>query len=229
MRRQAVTTVLLALTLVCVLAFVLGLALAGNWGTSLEYRRAMESLRLDTEAKMRWIQTGFWGGLAAITLVGVGGTVMGLLRTMWRRSRLIQPHSSGIFPVVEGQAGGQTYYHDPNRQLAGTTVYGTGPEGANVRQLVPPGQQEAQLQIASQAQAAQFVAAASQGRGLTAPARRLAERVALSASARPVPRLPDVVLLDESIPEERRLIAALHHDWVEDEARGGAQEAEGGE
>lgn len=227
MRRGATTVVLMALTLVCVLAFVLGLVLAGDGGTSWEYRRAMEALRLDTEAKMQWIQIGFWGGLAAITLIGVGGGVAGLLRAMWRRSRLITPHSSGIFPIVEGRAGGQTYYHDPNRQWAGTTVYGTGPEGASVRQLVPPGQEEAQYQIATQAQATQLIAAASQGRGLTAPVRRLAERV--TTPARPVPRLPDLVVLDESIPEERRLIAALRQDWAQDGAQNGAEEMEGGE
>jgi hypothetical protein len=223
MRKEVTTVLLAALTLGCLLVFVLGLALAGGWGVSPEYQRAMESLRLDTEAKMRWIQIAFWGGLATLTLVGVGGLVGGVLRTAWRRSRLIQPNASGLFPVVENRAGGQTYYHDPNRQWMGTTVYGAGPEGASVRHVAPAGQEEVQFQIASQAQATQFIAAASQGRGLTASARRLAERVALSASTRPVPHLPEVVVLDESMPEERRLLAALCQDWVEE-----VEEAEGG-
>jgi hypothetical protein len=223
MRKEATTIVLVALTLSCLLAFALGSALAGSWGVSPEYQRAMESLRLDTEAKMRWIQVAFWGGLATLMLVGVGGLVGGVLRAMWRRSRLIQPHASGLFPIVENQAGGQTYYHDPNRQWMGTTLYGSGPEGTSVRHVAPADQEELQFQIATQAQATQLIAAASQGRGLTAPARRLAERVALSASARPVPRLPEVVVLDESRPEERRLLAALCQDWAEKDER-----AEGG-
>lgn len=215
MRKEATAIVLLALILACALAFGLGLALAGNRGVSPEYQTAMESLRLDTAVKMHWIKIGLWSGLAAIILVGVGGLVGGLLRAVWRRSRLVHPHLSGIFPIVEGRAGGQTYYHDPNRQLAGTVAYGGGTEGVTVRHLTPPGQEEAQFQVTTQAQATQFVAAASQGRGLTAPARRLAERVALAAPARPVPRLPKVVALDEAIPEERRLLAALRQDWEE--------------
>ncbi len=215
MRKEAVTVVLALLVMACVLAFGLGLALAGETGVSSEYRAALESLRLDTAAKMGWIRVGFWGGLAAITLMGGGGLVGGLLRAVWRRSRLIHPHSSGIFPVVEGHAGGQTYFHDPNRQLAGTVAYGSGPQGAAVRHLPPPGQEEEQFHIATQAQATQLVAAASQGRGLTAPTRRLAEKVVLAAPARPAPRLPEVVVLDEDIPKERHLLAALRQDWEE--------------
>jgi len=214
MRKGTATIILMTLMLSCVLAFVLGLVLAGNWGVSAEYQTAIESLRLDTAVKLGWIKIGFWGGLAAISVLGLGGVVGGVLRAIWRRSRLIHPHSPGLFPIVEGRAGGQTYYHDPNRQWAGTTAYGAGPEGVAVRHLAPPGQEEAQFQIATQAQATQFVAAASQGRGLTAPTRRLVERVALADSARPVPRLPKVIVLDESIPEERRLLAALHQDWT---------------
>jgi hypothetical protein len=215
MRKEATIILAMSLTLVCALAFGLGLALAGGRGISPEYRAAVESLRLDTAAKMSSIKIGFWGGLAVLSLAGVGGLVGGLLRVVWRRSRLVHPHSSGIFPIVEGRAGGETYYHDPNRQLAGTVAYGDGQEGATVRHLAPPGQEEAQFQIATQAQATQFVAAASQGQKPAAQTRRLAERLALAASARPVPRLPEVVVLDEAIPEERRLLAALRQDWEE--------------
>jgi hypothetical protein len=208
------------LGLLCFLTFLLGLAIGDSWQTSLEYRTAIESLRLDAAAKVYWIKVSFWGGLVAITLVGVGGGVGVLLRLFWRRSRLIQPHSSGLFPIVEGQAGGETYYHDPNRQLAGTTLYGADSDGATIRHQVPQGEDEAQLQIATQAQATQLVAAANQGKGLTARNRKLVERMASTASTRPLPRLPEIVILDNSIPEERRLLAALRRDW-EDELEGG--------
>jgi hypothetical protein len=215
MRKEATGIVLLALSLICVLAFAAGLTLAGSGGVSAEYQAAVESLRLDTTAKMHWIRVGFWGGLATIALVGVGGLVVGLVRVVWQRSQLIGPHPSGIFPVVEGRVGGQIYYHDPNRQWAGTTAYGAGLEGVTVRHLVPAGQEEAQLQIAAQAQATQLVAAASQGQGLTPQARRLVEQVALTAPARSAPRLPQVVVLDEAIPKERHLLTALRRDWGE--------------
>lgn len=221
MRKDAAITVLATLTLTCALAFLLGLALADNWTVSPAHRAAIESLHLDTAIKMRWIKIGFWGGLGGIALFGLGGVMWGLLRAVWRRSRLITPHPSGLFPIVEGRAGNETYYHDPNRQLTGTVAYGAGPEGIAVRHLAPPHQEEMQFQIASQAQATQLVAAASQGRAPTAQTRRLIERAALAPPAQPVPRLPQVVVLDESTPEERRLLAALRQDWT--------VEAEGGE
>ena len=213
MRREAISIVLTALTLSCALALVLGLVLADNWRVSAEYQAAVESLRLDTATKLSWIKIGFWGGLAAIAVVGLGGVVVALLRATWQRSRLIHPESTGLFPIVEGRMGGETYYHDPNRQWAGTTVYGAGPAGADARQLAPPGQEETQFQIATQAQATQFVAAASQGGGLNASTRRLVEKVALATPAHPPPRLPKVVVLSEAIPEEQRLLTALHQDW----------------
>ena len=215
MRQEAAVIVLVVLVLACTLAFGLGLALAGGTDVSPEYRKAMESLHLDTATRMGWIKIGFWGGLVVLSLVGLGGLVGGLLRVVWRRSRLVHPQPSGIFPVIEGRAGGQTYYHDPNRQLAGTVAYGDGPDGVAVRHLVPSGQEGAQFQIATQAQATQFVAAASQGQKLTAQAGRLVERMAAAASAPPVPRLPEVVVLDGAVPEERRLLAALRQDWEE--------------
>ena len=217
MRKETVTIVLILLMLSCALTFVLGLVLAGNWGISPEYQAAMESLRLDTATKMSWIKIGFWGGLAAVTIVGLGSVVAGLLRAAWRRSRLIRPEPSGLFPIVEGRAGNQTYYHDPNRQWAGTTAYRVGSEGITVRHMAPPGQEETQFQIATQAQATQLIAAASQGGGLNASTRRLVEKVALATPARPPPRLPQVVVLSEAIPQERRLLSALRQDWEERE------------
>jgi hypothetical protein len=141
-----------------------------------------------------------------------------LVRAVWQRSRLIHPHANGLFPVVQGRAGGQTYYHDPNRQLAGTAVYGSSPEGTTVRHPTLPAEQSIadQLQVTTQAQAAQLVAAAGQGQGLTAQSRQLAESVALATISRPAPRLPQVVVLNKAIPEERQLLTALRRDW-EDE------------
>jgi len=219
MRKGTTTTVLVALVSSCSLAFLLGLVLAGHRESSPEFQTAMESLHLDMAVKIGWIRIAFWAGLTAIALVGLGGAVWGLLRAIWRRSRLIQPHRTGLFPIVEGRAGGQTYYHDPNRQWAGTTAYGAGPEGAAVRHLAPPGQEEAQFQIATQAQATQFVAAANQGRGLDASTRRLVEKAALPAPRQAARRLPQVVVLDETIPEERRLVDALRQDWEEGGSR----------
>lgn len=204
------------LLLLTLLALALGAVLAGARRPSTKYQLEMEALQLETASRMQAVKVGFWGGLAAIALLGLAGIIAGLVRAVWRRSQLIHPHTNGLFPVVQGRAGRQTFFHDPNRQLAGGVAYSADREGAVARHLTPPNDQGEQLQVTTQAQAAQLVAAAGQGGGLTAQSRQLAERVALAAASRPVPRLPEIVVPDSAIPEERHLLTALRQDW-EDE------------
>ncbi|UCC64403.1 MAG: hypothetical protein JSV36_04920 [Anaerolineae bacterium] len=204
------------LLLLILLALALGAVLAGGRRPSTKYQLEMEALQLETASRMQAVKVGFWGGLAAIALIGLAGIITGLVRAVWRRSQLIHPHTNGLFPVVQGRAGRQTFFHDPNRQLAGGVAYGADREGAVARHLTPPNDQGEQLQVTTQAQAAQLVAAAGQGGGLTAQSRQLAERVALATASRPIPRLPEIVVPDSAIPEERHLLTALRQDW-EDE------------
>lgn len=210
--RKGITFILVTSPML-LLALILGAVLAGQGRPSPEYQTAMEALQLETAAQMRVIQVGFWGGLAAVAVLGAGGIVAGLVLAVWHRSRLIHPHANGLFPVVRGRVGRETYYHDPNRQPAGTVFYGPSrPEGAAIRH------DEAQLQVTTQAQAVQLVAAAGQGRGLTAQSRQLVERVALSGASHSVPRLPQVTVLSEAIPEDRYLLKALRADWEDTES-----------
>jgi hypothetical protein len=207
------------LILLLLLAFALG-AVLFNRGPSPQYQTEMERLRLDTAAKMRIIKIGFWGSLAAAVVLGIIGVAAALVRAIWRRPDLIRPNASGLFPLVRGRADGQTYYHDPNRQLAGTVAYGHGSDGLEMQQLIPPGAEAEQLQVTTQAQAVQVVAAASQGRGMSRTTRRMVERM---TEPRPVPRLPAVVIgLDESIPEERQLLAAIKAEVEENVEMGEA-------
>jgi hypothetical protein len=201
------------LLLIMLLACALGVILARQGRTSAKHQLEMEALHLKTATKMHAIKVGLWGGLAVVALLSAAGLVAGLVRAVWQRSRLIHPHANGLFPVVQGRAGGQTYYHDPNRQLAGTVVYGSGSEGTTVHLPTLPDDRSEQLQVTTQAQATQLVAAAGQGRGLTAQSRQLAERVVLATASRSAPRLPEVVVLDDAIPEERHLLTALRRDW----------------
>jgi hypothetical protein len=201
------------LLLIMLLACALGVILARQDRASAKYQLEMEALHLKTATKMQAIKVGLWGGLAVVTFLSAAGLAVGLVRAVWQRSRLIHPHANGLFPVVQGRAGGQTYYHDPNRQLAGTVVYGSGSEGATVRHPTLPNDRSEQLQVTTQAQATQLVAAAGQGRGLTAQSRQLAERVVSATASRSAHRLPEVIVLDEAIPEERHLLAALRRDW----------------
>jgi hypothetical protein len=204
-----------ALFLILLLAVTLSVVLVGQGGASAKYQSEIEALHLETAGKMQAIKVGFWGGLAAVALLGTVGITVGLVRFIWQRSRLIHPHANGLFPVIQGRVGRQTYYHDPNRQLSGSVAYSADPEGEIARPILPPNDQGEQLQVTSQAQATQLVAAAGQGRGLTAQSRQLVERVAPSTASRPIPRLPQVVALDTDIPEERHLITALRADWDE--------------
>jgi len=212
------TTLLVILFLVLPLALALGAILAAQAGPSAAYQSELEALHLETAAKMQAIKVGFWGGLAVVVLFGTAGIMAGLVRATWQRSRLIHPHANGLFPVVQGRIGGQTYYHDPHRSLASAVVYGAGPGGVEMQQLLPAGAEAEQLQVTTQAQATQLVAAAGQGGGMTAPTRRLVE--GMTKPPRLAPRMPEVVVPDETIPEERRLLAAI---------RAGVEEVEEGE
>jgi hypothetical protein len=206
-------TLILTLFLVLALAFTFGAFLAGQERPSLTYQTEIKALELETAAKMQAIKVGFRGGLAVIALCGAVGVTIGLVRAVWQRSRLSHPHANGLFPIRPGRMGSQTYYHDPNRQLAGSVTYGSGPTRANVQHGIPPDDQGEQLQVTTQAQATQLAAAAGQGQGLTAQSRRLVERVVLTTASRSAPRLPDVTILDEAIPEERHLLTTLRADW----------------
>jgi hypothetical protein len=210
------TAFLVTLLIMLLLAFTLGAVLVRRGRPSEQHQLDMEALHLKTAAKMQAIKVGFWGALAAVALLGTAGIVAGLARAAWLRSRLIHPHANGLFPVVRGRIGGQTYYHDPNRQLASSVAYGSDQKGVFARHLMPPDNRGEQLQVTTQAQAAQLTAAATQGRGLTAQSRRLAERVALTTASYPVPRLPEIVVPEAAIPEERHLLTALRQDWEDD-------------
>jgi len=213
MRKGLTLFVLLSLAALLVLA--LGVSIAGRGETSTGYQRQIETLYLQTATRMHVIKVGLWGGLALVVVLGAAGVAAGLVRLVWLRSQLIPPQSNGLFPVIQGHTCRQTYYHDPNRQLAGSVAYGTGPDGAVARPLQLPDDRGQQLQVTAQAQAAQLVAAAVQGQNLTAQGRRLAERVAQATAPRPTPHLPRVIVPDEIVPEERHLIAALRADWEE--------------
>lgn len=200
--------------LMLLLAFALG-AVLFEQGPSTQYRAAIEALRLETAGKMSALKVVFWYGLAAIALFGLAAGVGVLLLSIWQRSRLIRPDDSGLYPVVRERApDGRPYYHDPNRQVAGSVAYHDGLEGIEAQLLLPAGMEEAQLQVTTQAQAAQVVAA-GRGRGMSRTARRTVERM-----TRPRPRLPMpavmVVQGELADPDDRRLAAAIRQDWEEE-------------
>ena len=213
---------IMLLFLVLLLAFVLGLALNGQ-RHSVHYQIAMENLELETAARMGALKVIFWSGLAVVVLLSLVAFTVGLVRALWLRSQLIRPNDHGLFPVVKERASGQilrpgsgyTYYHDPNRQVTGAVVYEAGSEGVEAHHLLPPDAQDGQLQVTSQAQAVQLVAAASQR--ATSPATQRLVRGLVSRPLRSAPRMPEIRVLSPQIPEERHLLAALRHDWEGDD------------
>jgi hypothetical protein len=211
---------LVVLILLLLLAFALGAVLFSR-GPSPQYQAAMEALRLDTADKMATLKVAFWYGLAGVILLSLAGLSAAFLRLLWQRSQLIRPSAGGLFPVVRGREGGQTYYHDPNRQLTGTVAYRTRPDGLEMQPLLPVGAEAEQLQVTTQAQVAQVVAAASQDQGgrMSRTTRRMVEHM---TTPRPVSRLPTVVVgLDPTIPGERRLLTAIRAEVGEDIDTGG--------
>ena len=201
---------ILILLLFLLVAFTLGVVVASR-GPSPQYRAALEAQRLATKAKTDTIKVTLLGGLAVAVVLAALGLAIAVVRTVWQRPQLIRPNDSGLFPVIRGHAGREVFYHDPNRQLAGTTVYHAGPDSLEVQQQLPAGMEAEQLQVATQAQAVQLVAAASQS-ATSASARRLVQRLAICPS-RPAPHMPELQLLSPEIPEERLLLAAIRRDW----------------
>jgi len=196
------------LLVVGIAAFVL-VNVASSSGPSPSYQAAMEAQRLETAARMCHLKVVFWYVLAGITLLGLAGLAVAAVRATWSRSGWIRPDDRGLYPVVRGQVGRQTYYHDPNRQLAGAVAYTAGRDGLKIQQMLPAGAEHEQLRVTTQAQAAQVVAAAGRSQEMRPNARRLVERMTEPQPG--PPRLPEVVTeLDGS---ERHLLEAIRQDW----------------
>jgi len=100
------------------------------------------------------------GSIALLTLSGLG---WGAIRWVLRRADTVYPDQAGLYPIREERVGSAKVFHDPNRTMAGTTIYGSRAEKIQVRQPVPEGQVMAQQQITAQAQVAQALRAAVSG------------------------------------------------------------------
>jgi hypothetical protein len=99
---------------------------------------------------------------------------------MSRRTDLVYPDQSGLYPLREHHIGRATVVHDPNRTLTGTTVYASGDQRISVQHPVPQNHLSVQQQVTAQAQVAQALRAAVSGPsalpGARAPAIDLLER-----------------------------------------------------
>jgi len=101
--------------------------------------------------------------LGVIALTVLAGLGWGGVRWVYRRADTVYPDQAGLYPIREGRIGGAKVFHDPNRAVAGSTVYASGKPQIEVRHPLPEGQAYAQHQITGQAQAAQALRAAVSG------------------------------------------------------------------
>jgi hypothetical protein len=157
MRRYAFTGVLI------VIALGIGLWLGRSPGEPSAYEIERASLDIQLARTMLPFKVAFRVLLGGALLLTVGGLGWGAIRWLNHRTDTVYPDRSGLYPIREGHIAGAKVFHDPNRTLSGTTVYAAGQSEISVQHALPQGQEGAQRQIASQAQAAQALRAAVSG------------------------------------------------------------------
>jgi hypothetical protein len=152
---------LVATLLVAALGAGLWLGTRSSGPSRYDMERA--AINLELERTMLPFKVAFrvlLGGAVVLTLGGLG---WGAVRWLNRRADTVYPDHAGLYPIREERLGQAKVFHDPNRTLSGSTVYATGEQDVGVRHVLPAGQESAQHQIASQAQAAQALRAAVSG------------------------------------------------------------------
>lgn len=101
---------------------------------------------------------GLLAGFLVVGLVTFAALSFVLVRWADRRSGLIRPDKTGLYPVVRGRMGRAVYYHDPNRAPTSTTIYVS---SSDVKYLTTPGREDEQFRLTSQAQFGQAMAGRS--------------------------------------------------------------------
>jgi hypothetical protein len=125
----------------------------------IENRELEERLELERPMVFFWS----WAWRVVIVLGGLGALGVALVWGV-RMALTIAPNRKGIFPLLLGRVGKAWVIHDPNRALAGTNLIPVGPDKTpHFIPALPEGLEREQVQITSQAQMVQGVAAAANG------------------------------------------------------------------
>jgi hypothetical protein len=193
-----------------VIALGIGLVLGRRPDEPSAYELERSSMDLDLARTMVPFRIAFRVLLGAIVLSILAGVGWGMVRWLHRRADTVYPNHAGLYPIREGRIGGAKVFHDPNRALAGTTVYAPDTPQIEVQQPIPEGQAYAQQQITAQAQAAQALRAAVSGvtplnAGDLSPMELLANR----RVSRPLPEVKSLELEPSHI--ERLLLEDGDH------------------
>lgn len=178
------------------LAFALGaVMLGGDPEVSGQVAAARDETAATWARAWLWIRVGF----AAVGLATAAGCAVALVKWALRRARTIYPDRAGLLPAM--QLGAREVYADLNRAPAGVVLTG---RGAPPRLPEPTA---AGLQVTTQAQAAQALAAATRDGGLNLAAAKLLSKIGRQPQAPAA--LPEVKISDlEPAHIERLLIEA---------------------
>jgi hypothetical protein len=207
------TAIIWLAVVVLLAAFLFGLWLASR--PSDAYIAQREAQKLQSAAHLTQVKDWFFTGAAVCFLVAMAGAVGLGLHWLWTQTHLVRARH-GLFPLIKGRVGGATFYHDPNRQVAGAVAYLPDAEHGVRARHMSGASESAQVQVTGQAQATQLIAAAvGEGEGgLDAQRQEVVAQVAEQVSRNPA-RMPELIALDASVPDDRLLLRAVEADWQE--------------
>jgi hypothetical protein len=199
MRRLVIVVMLI------VVALGVGLWLGTRTRDYSAYERARSALDIELARTMLPFRVAFRVSLGAVLLSILGGAGWGAIRWLHRRANTVYADRAGLYPIREDRIGRARVFHDPNRVLTGSTVYGITESGIEVQHSLPKGQIQVQQQVTGQAQVAQALRAAVSGDspldfGAGVPTELGANQGVVSSP------LPDVELLDMEPSHIQRLL-----------------------
>lgn len=168
--------------------------------------RERERAALDTEVDRAMVpyRIAFRVGIGAVAILTLAGLAWATVRGLNRRVDTVYADRSGLYPIREQRVGRAKVFHDPNRALAGTTVYASGDQRISVEHPLPRGQEDAQRQVTGQAQAAQALRAAVSGASPLHPGQVPA--IEALAPQRVSRAMPEVKVLDLEPSHIERLL-----------------------
>ncbi|MFN2166843.1 MAG: hypothetical protein ACK2U9_11355, partial [Anaerolineae bacterium] len=115
-----------ALLFASIMVITLGMGLwLGNDPTSPTPQEiARSTMDAELEQTMLPFRVAFRILLGSIILLTLAGLGWGAIRWMLRRADTVYPDQAGLYPIREERVGSAKVFHDPNRTMAGTTIYG---------------------------------------------------------------------------------------------------------
>jgi len=195
---------------IVVITLAAGLWLGNGPASPTPQEIARSAMEAELERTMLPFRVAFRILLGSIVLLTLGGLGWGAIRWMLRRADTVYPDQAGLYPIREERVGSAKVFHDPNRTMAGTTIYGARAQKIQVRQPVPEGQAPAQQQITAQAQVAQALRAAVSGTSPLSTAQPLPlDALQPRRVSRPLPEVRTLALEPSHV--ERLLIEDGEH------------------